>query len=98
MAEDEDEARRQDELADLAAIEAYLILTSAASGDVTLATTELRWDLAVRRVATAGGARHAESASPSRAMREAVLVTAGPEEEPALTSLLMLGEPHRREW
>lgn len=46
---DDEEARRQSDCADLAAFEAYLVLASAASGDATLATTDLRWDLAATR-------------------------------------------------
>jgi hypothetical protein len=52
---DEDERKRQDAAADLAGFEAYLVLVSAATGDATLATTGLRWDLAAVRARRAPG-------------------------------------------
>ncbi len=86
---DEDEARRQRVLADLAGFEAYLVLSSAAGGDATLVTTELRWALAAHRLA--GEAPELDAAT----VREAVCSTTLPTEEPALRSLLDLERPGR---
>jgi hypothetical protein len=87
---DDDEARRQTDTADLAAFEAYLVLASAASGDATLATTDLRWDLA----ATRGGrddlgarGRH-RSTGFDDTVREAIRAVMIPAEEEALLSVL----------
>ena len=92
---DDDEARRQTDAADLAAFEAYLVLTSAASGDATLATTELRWDLA----ATRGGrddlgarGRH-RSTGPTCTVREAIRAVVIPAEEAALLAVLDVAGP-----
>ncbi len=52
---DEDERQRQTDAADLAGFEAFLVLVSAATGDATLATTELRWDLAAVKLGAAAG-------------------------------------------
>lgn len=79
VAGDEEEVRRQSVSCDLAGFEAYLVLTSAASGDATLATTELRWDLAAVK---AEGARSV--ADVRAAMRGSVV----PAEERALMSVL----------
>jgi hypothetical protein len=76
---DDQEARRQRVLADLAGFEAYLVLTSAAGGDATLATTELRWGLTARRLTG-----ELDPAS----VREELCSTVLPAEEPALRSLL----------
>lgn len=93
MVGDDDEAARQSTAADLAAFEAYLVLASAASGDATLAVTQLRWDLAVTQ------AERSATAAPPRAsrVREAILAGAVPAERAALTDLLSLGQPHRSE-
>lgn len=92
---DHDEARRQTDSADLAAFEAYLVLASAASGDATLATTELRWDLA----ATRGGndelwsdGRH-RSAQFQSTVREAIHAVVVPAEEQALLSVIGIAGP-----
>ena len=85
---DLEEQRRQSVNADLAGFEAYLVLVSAASGDATLATAELRWDLAAHRVA-ANGVAPADSAS----VRAAMSAVLAPAERPALDAVLGLGAP-----
>ena len=77
---DHDEAQRQQSSACLAAFEAYLVLASAAAGDATLATTDLRWDLAALK---ADGV----DAEPHR-LREAMRETVVPAEEDALLELV----------
>ena len=80
---DTEEAARQSTAADLAAFEAYLVLSSAASGDATLATTELRWDLA---------ALHASGSSaqtpPALDVRAVLRSSVGPVEDAALAAVL----------
>ncbi|HYO39378.1 MAG TPA: hypothetical protein VER39_06955 [Nocardioidaceae bacterium] len=89
QAGDEEEARRQRVQADLAGFEAYLVLTSAAGGDATLVTTDLRWALAARRLAgPAGGAEEEAGELEVEAVREAISSVVLPDEEPALRSLL----------
>jgi hypothetical protein len=78
---DDEEARRQGASADLASFEAYLVLTSAASGDATLATADLRWGLAASKV------EEQETTHP-QGVRAAILSVVVPAEEPALLSLL----------
>lgn len=82
---DDEEAGRQHVSADLAGFEAYLVMASAASGDATLATTELRWDLAAwkaERSATVDGPDLAV------ATREAVRSVVLPAEDEALLVVL----------
>jgi hypothetical protein len=87
---DDDEARRQTDSADLAGFEAYLVLASAASGDATLATTELRWDLAATRSGSddlwSDGRRR--SAHFDSTVREAINAVIVPAEEQALLSVI----------
>jgi hypothetical protein len=83
---DDEEARRQLASADLASFEAYLVLASAASGDATLATADLRWGLAASKVEE----QPHENTHPQD-VRAAILSTAVPAEEPALLSLLDQG-------
>lgn len=85
---DAEEQRRQEVNADLAGFEAYLVLVSAASGDATLATTDLRWDLAAQLVASNGDTPH-DSAS----VRAAMAAVLAPAERPALAAVLDLGTP-----
>lgn len=77
---DRDEAQRQQAAACLAAFEAYLVLASAAAGDATLATADLRWDLAALKAELAGPRAH----QLREAMREVVV----PAEEVALLELV----------
>lgn len=107
---DVEEAARQSAAADLAAFEAYLVLSSAASGDATLATTELRWDLAAmkaarpsaqtppapRAVADTASITGVDTQPPVPAVRSALRATVGPVEDSALTTVLDR-EPVRRE-
>jgi hypothetical protein len=82
---DEEEADHQTVMADLAAYEAYLVLASAASGDATLATTELRWDLAVHRARRDA----APGTTPSvQDVRGAMAASVVPAEEQVLDSVL----------
>ena len=87
---DVDEARRQTDAADLAGFEAYLVLASAAAGDATLATTELRWDLAATRGGSdelwAEGSRRSEHFD--SAVRETICAVIVPAEEQALLSVI----------
>ncbi len=80
---DEDERQRQTDAADVAGFEAFLVLLSAATGDATLATTELRWDLAAVKSGRA-------PAADKRDLLCSVLV---PAEQEALAALLDLGHP-----
>jgi hypothetical protein len=91
---DDEEAERQSATADLAAYEAYLVLTSAAAGDATLAVTELRWKLAAQKAAEPPAAGEGVSGH-ATGMRGAILSTALPGEMTALQSLLALGRPQR---
>jgi hypothetical protein len=92
---DDDEARRQTDAADLAGFEAYLVLASAASGDATLATTELRWDLAATRSGSdelwADGRRR--SAHVESTVREEICAVVVPAEEQALLSVIGTAGP-----
>lgn len=92
---DDDEARRQADSADLAAFEAYLVLASAASGDATLATTELRWDLAATRGGSddLGAYGRRRSAHFDSTVREAMYAVIVPAEEPALLSVIGVAGP-----
>lgn len=86
---DDEEARRQRVLADLAGFEAYLVLSSAAGGDATLATTELRWDQAARRLTEPVG--HSGGDAPElgpEAVRDAIRSVLLPAEDAALRALL----------
>lgn len=87
---DEDERRRQEDAGDLACFEAYLVLASAATGDATLATAELRWDLAAAAAAVA-----AMGAAPGAARRNSMLSVLAPEEQYAFSALLGLAPPVR---
>lgn len=77
---DHEEAQRQLGAACLAAFEAYLVLASAASGDATLATADLRWDLAAIKAAGTDGEPHR--------LREAMREVVVPAEEQALLELV----------
>jgi hypothetical protein len=91
-----DEERRQVVSADLAGFEAFLVLASAASGDATLATTELRWDLAVAKLGqNARENRTSEGPLSSDALRTAMCAAVVPAEEQALLSVFDLGYPAR---
>lgn len=91
---DDEEARRQAALADLAAFEAYLVMVSAGSGDATLATTELRWDLAAAKAGRPGHAGEPEDlVSARRAVMRSVVA---PAEEQALLSVLDHAAPGRQ--
>lgn len=91
-----DEERRQVVSADLAGFEAFLVLASAASGDATLATTELRWDLAVAKLGQLSrDNRSADGPLSSGALREAMCAAVVPAEEGALLSVFDLGYPPR---
>lgn len=88
---DDDEAQRQAASADLAGFEAYLVMVSAASGDATLATADLRWDLAATKASRDGSEadpRHLVTVQ--RAAMRAVVV---PAEEPSLLAVLDLAPP-----
>jgi hypothetical protein len=85
---DAEEQRRQDVNAHLAGFEAYLVLSSAASGDATLATTDLRWDLAAQRIAANG-----DTPQDSASVRAAMAAVLAPAERPALDAVLDLGTP-----
>lgn len=89
---DVEEARRQVVAADLAGFEAYLVLNSAASGDATLATTQLRSDLAFMRAAR-DDASLGTSPWSADALRAAILATLVPSEAPVLLSFLDIGSP-----
>ena len=80
---DEEERQRQSDAADLAGFEAYLVLASAATGDATLATTDLRWDLAAVR------ARR----DPTATTREVVGSVLAPGEREALATVHDLAHP-----
>jgi hypothetical protein len=80
---DEEERKRQDDAADLAGFEAYLVLVSAATGDATLATTGLRWDLAAVRA-------RRDPALPTRDVVGSVLA---PSEREALSAVHDLVRP-----
>lgn len=82
---DEEERQRQTDAADLAGFEAFLVLVSAATGDATLATTELRWDLAA---AKARLAPHADR-------RDLLCSVLAPGEQAAFAAVLDLGHPVR---
>ncbi len=88
---DVDEAHRQAAAADRAGFEAYLVLASAASGDATLATTELRWDLAAAKSGRSGSewddAPIGTVPWSVRAMRHAMCSVLVPAEEQALLSV-----------
>ena len=86
------EAERQSTSADLASYEAYLILASAASGDATLAVTELRWSLAVRKALDAPTGPDGTPGQTS-GIRGSILATAVPAERAALSSLLAPAQP-----
>jgi hypothetical protein len=93
---DDEEARRQLDSADLAGFEAYLVLASAASGDATLATTELRWDLAATRGGSEelwGAGRRRSAHVDSTVVRDAVRAVIVPAEEQALLSVIGTAEP-----
>lgn len=90
-----DEERRQAVSADLAGFEAFLVLASAASGDATLATTELRWDLAVAKLGQAESPEAAAGPLSSDALRAAMFAAVVPAEEEALLSVFDLGYPAR---
>ena len=77
---DHDEAQRQQAAACLAAFEAYLVLASAASGDATLATADLRWDLAALKA-------DGSDVEPHR-LREAMREVVVPAEEDALLEVV----------
>lgn len=77
---DHEEARRQHGSACLAAFEAYLVLASAASGDATLATADLRWDLAALKA-------EGTDVEPHR-LREAMREVVVPAEENALLQVV----------
>lgn len=85
---DDDEARRQEAAAALAAFEAYLVLSSAASGDMSLATTDLRWDLAALL------ADAADLGDPDR-LRAVLRTVVAPAELSALHAVLDLSLPER---
>lgn len=85
---DDDEARRQEVAATLAAFEAYLVLSSAAAGDVSLVTTDLRWDLA------ALVADLADLGDPDR-LRAVLRTVVAPAELSALLAVLDLPLPER---
>ena len=88
---DDDEAQRQAASADLAGFEAYLVMVSAASGDATLATADLRWDLAAAKAArgdTSGSVELGLVAVQRAAMRSVV----APAEEPSLLAVLDLAD------
>lgn len=87
---DEEEQRRQDTNADLAAFEAYLVLASAAAGDATLATTDLRWDLASLKVAEDSG-----DVLDTAVLRAAMSDVLAPAELDAMDGMLGLGQPPR---
>lgn len=89
---DDDEAQRQAASADLAAFEAYLVMVSAGSGDATLATADLRWDLAAAKAARQDASEldgPGLVAAQRAAMRSAVV----PAEEPSLLAVLDLAAP-----
>ncbi len=96
---DDDEARRQSAAADLAGFEAYLVMASAASGDATLATAELRWDLAAMRSGRSGigsdDVRLGPAPRPPLAVRDAMCAVVVPAEEDALLSVLDRAAPLR---
>lgn len=77
---DDEEAQRQQAAACLAAFEAYLVLASAAAGDATLATTDLRWDLAALKADRVGPEPHR--------LREAMREVVVPAEEDALLEVV----------
>lgn len=85
---DADEARRQQIAATLAAFEAYLVLSSAASGDATLATTDLRWDLASLKA-------DADALEDPARLREAITTVVAPAEVDAMLAVLDLPSPVR---
>ena len=77
---DHAEAHRQQVSAYLAAFEAFLVLSAAAAGDATLATADLRWDLAALK---------AEGSDPeAHRLREAMRGVVVPAEEQALLELV----------
>lgn len=77
---DHEEAQRQQAAACLAAFEAYLVLSAAASGDATLATADLRWDLAALKAEAAGVEPHR--------LREAMREVVVPAEEETLLEVV----------
>lgn len=77
---DHAEAQRQQASAFLAAFEAYLVLAAAASGDATLATADLRWDLAALKA-------DGMDAEPHR-LREAMREVVVPAEEDVLLEVV----------
>lgn len=85
---DRDEAQRQRAAAHRAAFEAYLVLASAASGDATLATADLRWDLAaLKSGADPADAESGADVGPHR-LREAMREVVVPAEEDALLEVV----------
>lgn len=80
---DEEERQRQTDAADLAGFEAYLVLVSAATGDATLATTDLRWELASVRTGR----------DPEPARREAMYSVLARAEREVLATVLNAAAP-----
>lgn len=74
--------------ADLASFEAYLVAAAVAAGDSTLATVDLRWDLAM-------AAERDDPEADAIRFRHRLAAVVGPAEEPALRACFEAAAPVR---
>lgn len=81
-----EDALDQARLADVASFEAYLIIAALAAGDDTLATVDLRWDIAMAAL-DALGELPGDLGEAIQVVRDALVSSVAPAEEDALRSV-----------